>query len=57
MTTHLGLMVLFAACIALVFGALLRDDARAQVRVAAGILVVLVAGGWAVGWVLYLLTP
>jgi hypothetical protein len=57
MTTHLGLMVLFAASIAMVFAALMKDDVRSQVRMAAAILVTLVLGGWLVGWALYLITP
>jgi hypothetical protein len=56
-TTHLGLMVLFAAAVALVFAALLRDDWKAQAQLASRILVALVVGGWALGWVVYLITP
>jgi hypothetical protein len=57
MTTHLGLMALFAAAVAIVFATLLRDDGRSQIRMAAGILVTLVVGGWLVGWLLYVITP
>ncbi len=32
MTTHLGVMVLFAACVSAVFGTMLRDQARDQLR-------------------------
>jgi hypothetical protein len=28
MTTHLGVMILFAACVSTVFGTLLRDQVR-----------------------------
>jgi len=54
MTTHLGVMMLFAACVAAVFGALLRDDPRDQVRMAGRIFTGLVVGAYAVGWVMYI---
>lgn len=57
MTTHLGVMILFAACVATVFGTLLRDDPSAQVRLGARIFSGLVIGAWAVGWIMYLVTP
>jgi undecaprenyl pyrophosphate phosphatase UppP len=57
MTSHLGLMMLFAGMVAVVFAALLRDDPSSQVRFAVGVAGALVVGGWLVGWMLYLLTP
>ncbi len=54
MTTHLGVMVLFAALVASVFGALLRDEASEQVRFAARVFVGLVLGAYLTGWILYL---
>ncbi|MEZ5317640.1 MAG: hypothetical protein R2752_09595 [Vicinamibacterales bacterium] len=54
MTTHLGYLILFAACLAAVFGALLRDDPAAQLRLAGRILTGLVLGAWALGWLMYL---
>lgn len=57
MTTHLGVMILFAACVAAVFATLMRDDAQAQYRLAARIFSGLVVGAWALGWVMYLVTP
>lgn len=57
MTTHLGVMILYAACVAVVFATLGRDDVAAQSRLAARILAGLVVGAWAIGWVMYLVTP
>ena len=54
MTTHLGVMILFAACVAAVFGALLRETPREEIRLAARIFTALVFGAYALGWVMYL---
>lgn len=54
MTTHLGVMILFAACVSLVFGTLLRDGARNELRLASRIFASLVGGGYVLGWILYL---
>jgi hypothetical protein len=54
MTTHLGVMLLFAACVSVVFGTLLRDDAREQVRFGARIFVTMAVGAYALGWIMYL---
>jgi len=54
MTTHLGVMLLFAASVAAVFGALLRDEPRSQARLAARIFLGLVLAAYGLGWVLYL---
>lgn len=53
MTSHLGLMVLFAACVSVVFGALLRDLPREQLRVAGRIFAALVGGAYGLGWIMY----
>jgi uncharacterized protein (DUF697 family) len=53
MTSHLGLMIVFAACVAAVFGALLRDDVREQVHLTVRIFGGLVAGAYALGWVMF----
>ena len=53
MTTHLGVMILFAACVSAVFGALLRSDPGAQWRLAARIFSWLVLGAYGLGWVMY----
>jgi hypothetical protein len=53
MTTHLGVMILFAACVSTVFGTLLRDQVREQVRLGAQIFSSLVVGAYVVGWLMY----
>ena len=53
--THLGVMMLFAACVSAVFGTLLREAARDQLILAARIFGVLVAGAFVAGWLLYFL--
>lgn len=53
MNTHLGMMCLFAACVAAVFAALLRDESREQVRLAVRVFGGLVLGAYAIGWLMY----
>ena len=57
MTTHLGVMILFAFCVAVVFATLLQDEVAGQLRLGARIFSGLVVGAWVVGWVMYLVTP
>ncbi len=52
--THFGVMVLFAACVSIVFGTLLRTETRDQVRLAGRIFGALVAGAVALGWLMLL---
>lgn len=52
-TSHLGLMVLFAACVSIVFGTLLRDDRREQIRFTGKTFAGLVAGAYLLGWAMY----
>jgi hypothetical protein len=54
MTTHLGVMVLFAACVSAVFGTLLRDQPRDQLQLGGRIFLGLVVGAYALGWLMYL---
>lgn len=54
MTSHLGVMILFAACVSLVFGVLMRDELGDQLRLAGRIGAGLVLGAYALGWVMYL---
>ena len=54
MTSHLGVMILFAACVSLVFGTLLRDQPAEQLRLGGRIFAALVIGAYVVGWLLYL---
>ena len=53
MTTHLGVLMLFAACVSTVFGTLLRDDVREALRLGGRIFVALVLGAYVLGWIMY----
>jgi heme A synthase len=53
MTSHLGAMLLFAACVGAVFATLLRDAPRDQVRLGTRIFAGLVVGAYALGWLMY----
>jgi hypothetical protein len=53
MTTHLGVMILFAACVSIVFGVLLRDQPRDEIRLGARIFLSLVFGAYALGWIMF----
>ena len=53
MTTHLGVMILFAACVSAVFGTLLRDQWRDQLRFGGRMFAALVLGAYALGWLMY----
>jgi len=53
MTSHLGIMALFAGCVSVVFGALQRDAVRDQAQVAGRLFAVLVLGAYAAGWIMY----
>lgn len=53
MTSHLGVLILFAACVSLVFGTLLRQESRDQMGLAARIFGTLVAGAYVAGWIMY----
>ena len=57
MTSHLGVMVLFAACVSTVFGTLMRDEVRDELRLAVRIFGGLVLGAYALGWVMYWAFP
>ena len=53
MTSHTGMMTLFALCVATVFAALLRDQPDQQWRVGLRIFGAFVAGAYALGWLMY----
>ena len=53
MTSHLGLMVLFALFVSTVFAALMRDDPREQFQFGARLFAGFVGGGVVIGWLLY----
>jgi len=52
MTSHLGLMLLFAACVSAVFGTLSRGEPRSRVRLGLRIFAGLAVGAWVLGWIL-----
>lgn len=54
MTSHLGVMILFAACVSVVFGTLLRDAPRDQMRIGLRIFLALIVGAYALDWLMYL---
>ena len=51
--SHLGLMVVFALFVSVVFGTLMRDEPKEQLRFGAQLFTAFVVGGTALGWVLY----
>ena len=53
MTSHLGLMVLFALCVSTVFGTLLRDIAADQMRLGLRLFLALVGGAYLAGWLMF----
>ena len=53
MTSHLGLMILFALFVSVVFATLMRDDPKQQLRFGGQLFAAFVAGGIALGWILY----
>jgi hypothetical protein len=52
-TTHVGLMIVFALCVSVVFATLLRDEPAEQIRLGARMFAAFVLGGMLVGWLLY----
>jgi len=53
MTSHAGLMVIFAFFVSVVFGTLMRDEPQEQFRFGARLFASFVVGGMALGWLLY----
>jgi hypothetical protein len=53
MTSHVGVMVVFAACVSIVFATWLRDEPREQLRTAARIFGGFVVGAYILGWVMF----
>jgi hypothetical protein len=53
MNSHLGMLIVFAVCVSLVFGTLSRDEPREQLRLGARIFGALVAGALIAGWAMY----
>lgn len=54
MTSHLGLMLLFAALVSPVFAALHRDDLASGRAFALRLFVAMAGGAFVLSWVLYL---
>ena len=52
-TSHIGLLAVFAFFVSLVFAMLLRDEARAQLRLGATIFAGFIGAGLVLGWLLY----
>jgi len=53
--THLGVLILFAACVSTVFGTLLRDEPRDQIGLGLRIFAGLAGGAVALGWIMYVI--
>ena len=53
MTTHIGVLAVFAFFVSLVFAMLLRDDPRSQIRTGAMLFAGFLGGGVILGWLLY----
>ena len=53
MTSHFGLMVVFALFVSTVFATLMRDTPREQLVFGARLLVGFVGAGVLIGWLLY----
>jgi hypothetical protein len=54
MTSHLGVMVLFAACVSAVFAVIAHEAPREQLRTGARIFGALVVGAYVLGWLMLL---
>lgn len=53
MTSHLFLLVLFSCFVSLVFGVLLRDDAKSQLQLGGIVFGGFVLSAVLLGWVMY----
>ncbi len=53
MTTHVGLMIVFALFVSVVFTALMRNEPGEQLRFGARLFAGFVGGGLLLGWLLY----
>ena len=53
MTSHVGLMSLFALFVSIVFATMMRDDPKEQLRFGARLLAGFILGGVLLGWLLY----
>lgn len=53
MTSHIGLMMLFALFVSVTFATLMRDEPADQIRFGAGLFAGFMIGGILLGWILY----
>ena len=53
MTTHLGLLILFALFVSVVFSTLMRDTPRDQLRFGLRLFGAFVAAALVIGWFMY----
>ena len=53
MTSHLGLMVIFALFVSTVFATLMRDEPKEQLTFGVRMFAGFVGAGVAIGWLLY----
>ena len=54
MTSHLGVMLIFVACVSTVLGTMLREAPRDQFRIGLRVFLGLVFGAYARDWLMYL---
>lgn len=53
MTSHFGLMVIFAFFVSIVFATLMRDEPREQLTFGARLFAGFIGAGVLIGWLLY----
>ena len=53
MTSHFGLMVIFAVFVSVVFATLMRDEPREQLAFGGRLFAGFVGAGTLIGWLLY----
>ena len=53
MTSHFGLMVIFALFVSVVFATLMRDEPREQLKFGGQLFAGFVGAGVLIGWLLY----
>ena len=51
--SHFVLLVIFSLCVSLVFAALMREEMREQITLAAKMFAGLVAAAIVIGWLMY----
>jgi hypothetical protein len=51
--SHLVLLLIFSACVSVVFAALMREDAMSQLKLAARMFAGLLGAAVIIGWLMY----